>query len=65
MSRRLSDAGIALEDSRAIASLTRDPASPFFNLVERGLTTEGRHLLSWPIFSGLVRIFRDLQGGAA
>lgn len=63
VSDRLSDAGIALEDSRAIASLTRDPASPFFNLVERGLATEGRHLLSWPVFGGIVRIFRELQGG--
>lgn len=63
VSGRLSQARIPLEDSRAIASLTRDPASPFFNLVERGLATEGRHLLSWPVFGSLVHIFRDLQGG--
>jgi len=61
---RLNKAGIPLEDSRAIASLTRDPRSPFYNKVERGLATEGSgELLAWSVFGGLVRMFKDLRGG--
>ena len=61
---RLESSGIPLEDSRAIASLTRDSSSPFYNLVERGLVTDPKaDLLAWSVFGGLVRMFRDLSGG--
>ncbi len=35
---RLENAGIKLEESRAVTFLARYPDSPFYNLVERGLT---------------------------
>lgn len=60
---RLMNAGIDVEDSRAIASLSRDERSPFCGLVEKGLATEGPGLLSWSVFGSIVRMFRELQGG--
>lgn len=63
VSERLTSAGIPLEDSQAIAYLTRHPDSPFRDLVEKGLTNEGTDLLQWNVLGSLVRIFRELKGG--
>lgn len=63
VSERLTSAGIPLEDSQAIAYLTRHPDSPFRDLVEKGLTSEGTDLLQWNVLGSLVRIFRELKGG--
>jgi hypothetical protein len=63
VSERLTAAGIPLQDSQAIAYLTRHPESPFRDLVEKGLTGEGTDLLQWNVLGSLVRIFRELKGG--
>lgn len=63
VSERLTSAGIPLEDSQAIAYLTRHPDSPFKDLVEKGLTNEGTDLLQWNVLGSLVRVFRELKGG--
>lgn len=64
VSERLEAAGIPLEDSQAIAYLTRHADSPFKDLVEKGLTNEGRpDLLQWNVLGSLVAIFRELKGG--
>jgi hypothetical protein len=63
VANRLKDAGIELEESQAITYLSRFEGSPFFDLVERGLAGDPKDLLQWSVFSSLVRIFRDLQGG--
>jgi hypothetical protein len=47
VSKRLEDSGIQLEKSRAVAYFTRDPSSPFYHLVERGLTSENNDLLHY------------------
>ncbi len=63
VSDRLERSGIKLEESRAVAYFTRNPNSPFFHLVERGLTSENKDLLQWNVLLSLVRIFQDLKGG--
>jgi hypothetical protein len=63
VAQRLTQAGIPLESARAIAAVTRDPASPFFNLVQRGLMDEGADLLPWSVMASLVSVFRDLKNG--
>ncbi|MCF1489969.1 hypothetical protein LZ838_21710 [Pseudomonas sp. AA27] len=60
---RLVNAGIPLENSRAMTKLVIDPESPFHNKVDRGLKKESSaELLQWTVFSGLVQIVRTLQG---
>ncbi|MGB8700575.1 MAG: hypothetical protein WCD18_14255, partial [Thermosynechococcaceae cyanobacterium] len=63
VSKRLEDSGIQLEESRAVAYFTRNPSSPFYHLVERGLTSENNDLLQWNVLLSLVRIFQELKGG--
>ena len=63
VSTRLTQAGIPLEAARAIAYLTRKPDSPFYGLVQRGLTDEERDLLPWSVLGSLVAIFQHLKGG--
>lgn len=63
VSERLERSGIQLEESRAVAYFTRNPNSPFFRLVERGLTSENKDLLQWNVLLSLVRIFQELKGG--
>jgi hypothetical protein len=63
VSDRLEKSGIQLEESRAVAYFTRNPHSPFHQLVERGLTSESKDLLQWNVLLSLVRIFQDLKGG--
>lgn len=63
VAQRLRNAGINLEDSRAIAYLTRAPESPFRGLVQTGMTGDQAGQLQWTVFQGLVRIFRQFSGG--
>ena len=63
VSDRLTAAGIPLEDSQAIAYLTRHPDSPFKDLVEKGLSDDSSDLMQWNVLGSLVRIFRELKGG--
>ncbi len=64
VSQRLVAAGIPLEDSQAIAYLTRHPDSPFKDLVDKGLAADrANDLLQWNVLRSLVRVFRELQGG--
>ena len=60
---RLKNAGIEVEESKAITYLARHPNSPFYKLVERGFTGDSSALLQWNVFASLIRIFRDLRGG--
>lgn len=63
VSHRLTKAGIKLEQSRAIAFLTRNSASPFHRLVERGLSSDNDGLMPWTVLGALIHIFQDLKGG--
>lgn len=63
VSDRLTKAGIKLEQSRSIAFLTRNSASPFYRLVERGLSSDNDGLMPWTVLGSLIRIFQDLKGG--
>ncbi|WP_143268805.1 hypothetical protein [Amycolatopsis vastitatis] len=60
---RLRQAGIPLEESRAISFMTRRPESPFFGRVRRGLGDEGSGLLDWTVMGNLIGVFRNLRGG--
>jgi hypothetical protein len=60
---RLKNAGIQLEESQAITFMARNPDSPFFGLVERGMAGDAKDLLQWNVFSSLIAIFRNLKGG--
>ena len=60
---RLESAGIPLKSSRAISFFAKNPASPFVNLVARGLADEGTDLLPWTVLGQLVSLFRELRGG--
>ncbi|MDV6304460.1 MULTISPECIES: hypothetical protein [Rhodococcus] len=59
---RLRKAGIGLEDSQAVAYLTRADESPFKGLVQTGVEDSNR-LLPWTVLKGLTSIFRELKGG--
>ncbi|MFC7870787.1 hypothetical protein ACFUS2_06435 [[Kitasatospora] papulosa] len=66
VAQRLKNAGIKLDDSQAIAYLTRAEESPFKNFVQTGITgaTGDRTTsLQWPVLKGLVGVFRELSGG--
>ncbi len=60
---RLQAAGIELEESKAVTYLARSAESPFFGLIERGLTGDEKDLLKWNVFASLINIFKDLKGG--
>jgi len=62
ISDRLESAGIRLEESRVATQLARSPDSPFCGKVERGLHSDTRDLLPWPVFLNLTKIFRELEG---
>jgi hypothetical protein len=64
VSTRLREAGIPLEQSRAVAFLSRHESSPFQGLVERGLTTDAKGLLPWSVLAFLIRIFQELKDGS-
>lgn len=61
---RLKQSGIELEDARAITWAARNPISPFFNLVERGIQADNRDLLQWNVMGALIQIFKELRGGS-
>jgi hypothetical protein len=63
VSTRLTKAGIQLEQSRAVAYLSRNPESPFRDQVETGLAGESGDRLAWSVLASLVRIFQHLEGG--
>jgi hypothetical protein len=63
VSDRLENAGIKLEESRAVTFLSRHPKSPFRGLVERGLASDRKDRLQWNVLASIVKIFRDLKGG--
>lgn len=63
VSDRLESAGIKLEESRAVTFLTRYQKSPFYDLVDRGISNNRKDLLKWNVLSSIVKIFRDLKGG--
>jgi hypothetical protein len=63
VSDRLIAAGIRLEQARAVAYLSRNPASPFEGRVERGLASDTGDQLQWSVLSHLVKICQYLKGG--
>ncbi|KUJ00070.1 hypothetical protein [Vibrio sp. MEBiC08052] len=63
VSGRLKDSGIVLDDARAITWAARNPSSPFYELVERGLESDKKDLLQWNVMGSLIQIFRELKGG--
>ncbi len=63
VTQRLTAAGIRLEDSQAVAYLTRSPESPFRNLVQTGIAGDDSGLLPWSVLNRLTSIFRELKGG--
>jgi hypothetical protein len=63
IAQRLLNARIKLEDSRAIAYLTRAPESPFRGLVQTGMRGDRSEHLQWTVLQGLVRVFREFSGG--
>jgi hypothetical protein len=60
---RLTAAGIRLEDSQAVAYLTRADESPFQGLVQTGISGDNPKHIQWPVLQGIVKIFRELHGG--
>jgi len=62
VSHRLKDADIPLEDSKAVSFATRNPASPFYNLVQTGIAGENSGKLPWTVMKSLVSIIKDLKG---
>ncbi|MFD7625400.1 hypothetical protein ACFV7Q_05020 [Streptomyces sp. NPDC059851] len=63
VAKRLKNAGIKLDDSQAIAYLTRADESPFKNLVQTGISGDQNTSLQWSVLKGLVSIFREFSGG--
>jgi hypothetical protein len=63
VSTRLINAGINLEQARAVTHLSRNPESPFAGLVERGLASDTADQLQWSVLAGLIKPFQDLKGG--
>jgi len=61
---RLKSAGIELEGSRAIASLSRSPESPFRGLVATGVSGDQTRALPWSVFGKLIDVARNLEGGS-
>jgi len=60
---RLRNAGIQLEESQAVAYLTRSDDSPFKGLVQTGVTGDQGGSLQWNVLKSLTTIFRELRGG--
>ncbi|MFI5529256.1 hypothetical protein ACIA8O_12020 [Kitasatospora sp. NPDC051853] len=63
VAQRLKNADIKLEDSQAIAYLTRSDDSPFKNLVQTGISGDQNTSLQWSVLTSLVNIFRKFSGG--
>ncbi len=63
VSERLKASGIQLDEARHVAFLSRSPDSPFYGVVERGLTSDGNDLLPFSVMVSLVKVFRNLKDG--
>ena len=66
VANRLKDAGIEVEESRAITYLARSDDSPFRGLIDRGIKRAGEPAqgrLQWAVVASLVSVFRNLSGG--
>ncbi|CAI1953034.1 DGQHR domain [Serratia fonticola] len=60
---RLKDADIELEASQAVSFATRNCNSPFYGLVQTGISGEQSGKLPWTVMRSLISIFKDLRGG--
>ena len=60
---RLKNAGIPLEESRAVSFMAIREESPFVGRVDRGLSGGQQDGLQWNVLASLITIFRDLRGG--
>ena len=60
---RLKDSGIPISESKAISSVARDPGSPFYQKVNRGMNSDAKDLLDWNVLGQLIAIFKNLNGG--
>ena len=60
---RLKNAGIRLEESRAVSFMAVRDESPFAGRVDRGLPGGQQDGLQWNVLASLITIFRDLSGG--
>ncbi|MFJ9775578.1 hypothetical protein ACIRVF_30760 [Kitasatospora sp. NPDC101157] len=63
VAQRLQNAGIKLDDSQAVAYLTRHDSSPFKGWVQTGMAGDQKGYLQWNVLKDLVSIFRQLSGG--
>lgn len=63
IARRLSDAGIKLESSRAVAFLSRSSDSPFYQLVSTGISGDKPNALPWSVLLRIANMVRELEGG--
>ncbi|MFM5182159.1 conserved hypothetical protein [Aeromonas veronii] len=63
VAERLKHADIPLEASHAVSFATRNPDSPFYNLVQTGIAGESANKLPWTVMKSIVLIFKDLRGG--
>ncbi|MCF7099106.1 hypothetical protein L4N02_30920, partial [Klebsiella variicola] len=59
---RLKNAEIELDASQAVSFATRNPESPFYNLVQTGIANEQSGKLPWTVMKSLVTIFKELKG---
>lgn len=60
---RLEASNIPVTNARLITKLIKDPDSPFYNRVKRGLGTDDKTMLDWVVFSSLVEMFYSLNNG--
>ena len=60
---RLKNAGIPLEESRAVSFMAVRKESPFVGRIDRGLSGGQQDGLQWNVLASLITIFRDLRGG--
>lgn len=63
VTKRLTTSGIKLEEARSITWAARDPVSPFYQLVDRGVGNEASELLQWSVMGKIIGIFKELEGG--
>lgn len=63
VAQRLSAAAIPLDESRAVAYMTREPSSPFYRLVQTGVGGDQPGLLKWSVLKSLTGVVRELNGG--
>lgn len=62
VSQRLKNADIPLDDSRAVSFASRNRNSPFYQLVQTGISGEQSGKLPWTVMKSLITIFKELKG---